>query len=311
MIRVTTGSRLHFGLFGLAAPAGGPAARSFGGCGLMVREPAVRVAVRPAGDWRADGPLAGRALDFARRFAGSLPPGALAPQHVTVEACPPEHAGLGVGTQLGLAVARALNRAAGLPDLDAAELARRVGRGARSAVGVHGFARGGFVVEGGQRAPGELAPLVAHAPFPAAWRVVLLRPAEGGAWHGERERAAFAALCGPTDPALTDRLCRLVLLGMLPALAEADLPAFGEAVSEFNARAGELFRPVQGGTYASAEVEEVIRWARRQSMHGVGQSSWGPTVFALAESEPQAAEWAARLEARYQQKWHATVSRAT
>jgi beta-RFAP synthase len=297
MIRVVTGSRLHFGLLGLAPPPGGPAARSFGGCGLMVREPAVGVSVRPAGDWHADGPLAARALDFARRFATTLPPDALAPQRVTVETCPPEHAGLGVGTQLGLAAALALNRAAGLPDLEVTDLARRVGRGARSAVGVHGFARGGFLVEGGQRTPGELAPLVAHAAFPEAWRVVLLRPPGDGPWHGERERAAFAAL--PAEPALTDRLCRLALLGLLPALAEADLPAFAAALGEYNARSGELFRPAQGGVYAGPAVAALVDWLHGQGVRGAGQSSWGQTVFAVAGDADRAAALAGAARHRW------------
>jgi beta-RFAP synthase len=293
MIRVTAGSRLHFGLLGLAGSAG----RAFGGCGLMVREPAVVVSARPAADWRADGPLAERALAFARRFAATLPPGALLPQHVMVEACPPEHAGLGVGTQLGLAVARALGRAAGLPDLSTAELARRVGRGERSAVGVHGFEHGGFIVEGGQRAPGELAPLVARRAFPEAWRVVLLCPPVEGSWHGERERAAFAAL--HADDATTDRLCRLVLLGLLPALAERDLSAFGAVLAEYNARSGELFRPAQGGTYASPTVAALVDWLHGQGVRGAGQSSWGPTVFAIVGDEGRAVD----LRRAARQRW--------
>src|SRR5215207_1822870 len=64
MTRVTTGSRLHFGLL-RPPPAGG--GRGFGGCGLMVEAPAVRVAVGPARDWSAAGPLADRALAVARR----------------------------------------------------------------------------------------------------------------------------------------------------------------------------------------------------------------------------------------------------
>jgi beta-RFAP synthase len=265
----------------------------------MVCEPAVSVAVRPAADWHADGPLAERALDAARRFAATLPPGTLAPQQVSVLACPPEHVGLGVGTQLGLAVARALNRAAGLPDLDAVELARRVGRGARSGVGVHGFDRGGFLVEGGQRAPGELAPLVAHAAFPPAWRVLLLVPRADGAWHGQREREAFAALQDRADPALTDRLCRLVLLGLLPALAEADLPAFAAALAEYNAHSGELFRPVQGGAYAGPAVAERVDWLHRLGVRGAGQSSWGPVVFAVVGDGDRAAELRRLAQARW------------
>src|SRR5437660_10762195 len=118
MTRVETGSRLHFGLL---RPAAAPGERAFGGCGLMVQAPAVRVAVRPAAAWDADGPAAGRALAFARRCADAL--GGAGPHHVTVEACPPEHVGLGVGTQLGLAVARALSRSAGRPEAGAVGLA--------------------------------------------------------------------------------------------------------------------------------------------------------------------------------------------
>ena len=80
-------------------------------------------------------------------------------------------------------------------------------------------------------------------------------------------------------------LCRLVLLGMLPALAEHDLEAFGEALYDFNCRAGEPFAPVQGGVYAGPRIAEVVAFVRQQGVRGVGQSSWGPTVFAVTEDE--------------------------
>ena len=162
----------------------------------------------------------------------------------------PEHVGLGTGTQLGMAVARALALAAGREDLGVAQLARLVGRGLRSGLGAHGFGRGGFLVEAGQSVPGTLAPLVAWSAVPDNWRVVLVLPGRRGSWHGARERDAFNQLAsGPA--AATDRLCRLVLLGMLPALAEADLDAFGAAVHEYNALAGEAFAALQGGIYVS------------------------------------------------------------
>ena len=50
-----------------------------------------------------------------------------------------------------------------------------------------------------------------------------------------------------------------MLLGLLPALAEADLPAFAAALAEYNARSGELFRPAQGGTYAGPAVAALVR----------------------------------------------------
>jgi beta-RFAP synthase len=284
MTRVQTGTRLHFGLI---APAPDAPGRRFGGCGLMVERPAVAVAVEPAADWSAAGPHADRALTAARGFVASLSPGAVPPHHITVEACPPDHVGLGVGTQLALGVARAVADSAGL-NLPTPELARRVGRGARSAIGVFGFDRGGFLVDGGKRSPDDLAPLVAHLPFPADWRVVLVTPAGGPRWHGAAEEAALAAATGADDA-----LCRLVLLGLLPALAEGDLPAFGAALSEFNARAGAAFRTAQGGTYASPATAAVVAWLRAHGARGAGQSSWGPTAFGVVGDENEAAALAA------------------
>jgi beta-ribofuranosylaminobenzene 5'-phosphate synthase len=294
MIRVTAPARLHFGLLSLPAEGedfwpdrqGTPAlpVRRFGGVGLMVESPALRLRVEPAPAWSAEGPLAERALAFARCFAQAVPDGSLPPHRLVIESAPPEHCGFGSGTQLGLAVARALAVAAGLPDLDPAELARRVGRGLRSALGVHGFDKGGFLVEAGKRSPDELAPLVARLPFPEPWCVVLaVAPGEQRV-HGDREWLAFHDLRGrPGRASAADALCRLVLLGMLPALVERDAEAFGEALYDFNARAGEMFAAVQGGTYGSPGVAESVAFARRQGVRGVGQSSWGPAVFAVVE----------------------------
>ena len=72
---------------------------------------------------------------------------------------------------------------------------------------------------------------------------------------------------------------------MLPALHEVDLPAFGEALYEFNRRVGEMFRPAQGSVYSQPATEEWVGFLRKQGVHGVGQSSWGPTVFAVLEAD--------------------------
>ena len=312
MVRVWTPCRLHFGLLSLGGD--GEAwpdrhgrrvlpARRFGGVGLMVERPGVQVAASPAAAWSAEGPLADRALVFAQRFAESVrrerPDAALPPQRLVVETAPPEHVGLGVGTQLGLATARELSEAWGC-FTDIEDLARRIGRGARSALGVHGFLHGGFLVESGKRDGDGLAPLAARASFPAEWRVVLAVPQEAPGLHGPGELEAFARLTAHArDSASTDALCRLVLLGMLPALAEADLAAFGEALYDFNARVGEAFAPVQGGVYAGPRVAECVAWLRGEGVRGAGQSSWGPTVFGVVADEDRAADLVRRLSARF------------
>src|SRR5208282_5500231 len=94
-------------------------------------------------------------------------------------------------------------------------------------------------------------------------------------------------------------LCRLVVLGMLPALVEADLEAFGEAVHDFNARAGETFAAVQGGIYASPRGAEIVAFLRRSGIRGVGQSSWGPALFAVVEDDDRARALAEALRARF------------
>ena len=313
MATVWTPCRLHFGLLSLAGD--GEAwpdrrgerllpARRFGGVGLMVEHPGVRVEASASAAWSADGPVAERALAFALRFAESVRrdrPGAEGPpQRVVVEEAPPEHVGLGVGTQLGLAVARALAEAWGLV-LDAPGLARGVGRGLRSALGVHGFAHGGFLVESGKRGGDEgLAPLAARAPFPPAWRLVLATPSPARGLHGREERQAFTRLAArPDGVRRTDALCRLVLLGMLPALAEADLEAFGECLHDFNARVGEAFAEVQGGVYADPRTAECVEFLRGEGVRAAGQSSWGPTVFAVVGDEGRAAHLRRRLAERF------------
>jgi beta-ribofuranosylaminobenzene 5'-phosphate synthase len=306
--RVTAPSRLHFGLLGLPTAGrghwpgldGGPGlpVRHFGGAGLMVDKPGLCLRVEPADDWTATGPLADPALGFARRFVGTLPQGEQRPFRVTVEFAPVEHTGLGVGTQVGLAVARAIAVETGHPDWCAVELAARVGRGERSAIGVHGFDLGGLIVVGGKRPAESMSPLVARYPFPADWRVLVYTPPGDTAWHGGRERQAFARLAeaGPS-PAETEALCRIVLTGMLPALAAADLEGFGEAVYEFNARVGNAFSPVQGGRYSGPGVAALVTKLRGIGVKGVGQSSWGPTVFAVVGS-PGAASDLQRATAR-------------
>jgi beta-ribofuranosylaminobenzene 5'-phosphate synthase len=302
MIRVVAPSRLHFGLFHV--PAKGeqqPGERAFGGVGLMADSPNVVVTVRPAASWQFEGTLAGRAQVFAARFMEWLPESQRRPFQVLVERCPREHTGLGVGTQLGLAVAKALAVGVGEPDTASVTLAARVGRGERSAIGVHGFDRGGLLADGG-KLPGEVvSPLVAQVRLPTAWRVVLFSPPTPANWHGHRERAAFATATGGDR----DSLRRIAKTAILPAAEAGDLRAFGEAVHEFNRRAGEPFAAAQGGPYASAEIAELIADVRSTGARGVGQSSWGPTVFAVVEDS----DTAMSLVLRFGRRVPVTVAR--
>jgi beta-ribofuranosylaminobenzene 5'-phosphate synthase len=278
MIRVVAPSRLHFGLFRVpTANTVRGSARVFGGVGLMIERPGVAVVVRPADSWQFEGPLASRAQAFAARFMFTMPEEHRRAFQVLVERCPVEHTGLGVGTQLGLAVAKALAVALDRTDVHSVALAARIGRGERSAIGVYGFDSGGLIVEGGKQPGQDVSPLVEHVTLPDAWRVVLFAPNTASRWHGEQERSAFAT----ASEGAPESLLRLAETAIVPAAQKGDIDAFGDAVYEFNRKAGEPFAAAQGGTYASTEIAELIAEVRKCGVKGVGQSSWGPTVFAV------------------------------
>ncbi|PYO98975.1 MAG: hypothetical protein DMD60_02735 [Gemmatimonadetes bacterium] len=118
-------ARLHFGVLDLRGDLG----RRFGGIGAAAPAPSLLLEARPAGELKAEGPDAARALEFARRFARHH--GLDLRLHFCLHRSIPAHAGLGSGTQLALAVARASAELSGLPT-DVTALARAVERGRRS-----------------------------------------------------------------------------------------------------------------------------------------------------------------------------------
>ena len=280
-------ARLHFGVLDLRGRLG----RCFGGLGAAIPSPSLLLEAAPATRVTADGPDAERAIEFAKRFLAfhRLPAGA----HLTLHRTIPSHAGLGSGTQLGLAVARALAELNGLPT-DPVELARATARGKRSAIGTWIFAQGGFIVEGGRR-PGseELAPLLARFSIPESWRCVVAVPAGRRGLSGDAEAKAFEELPSPPDREV-ERVSHLVLMQLLPALVEADLPSFGEALSAVQRITGSWFAGQQGGVFAPGPTERLIAAMAEAGAAGVGQSSWGPAAYGLVESDLAAAELARR-----------------
>jgi beta-RFAP synthase len=206
---------------------------------------------------------------------------------VSVDATVPPHAGLGSGTAIALAVAAAVRALHGMP-LDIAGDAVRLGRGARSGLGIGLFRDGGLVVDGGRGPATGVAPVIARLPFPDEWRVLLLLDSTRQGAHGRDEIEAFAAL--PAFPGeVAAHLCRLVVMKALPALVEQDLPNFGTAIAELQQRLGDYFSAAQGGSrFTSPHVAACLDLLAREGAHGIGQSSWGPTGFAFAASQAEA-----------------------
>jgi beta-ribofuranosylaminobenzene 5'-phosphate synthase len=274
-------ARLHFGVLDLRGSLG----RWFGGIGAAAPAPTILVSARRADTLEVNGIDADRAADFADRVLAhyGVKGGACVCVHRTL----PQHAGLGSGTQLALAVGRAVAELHGLPT-GAAALARAAGRGGRSAIGTWTFAGGGLVLEGGRRAATHaghgIGPLLVRLPFPPAWRCIVAVPSSRSGISGAAEAAAFAQLPAPPEHEI-EHVAHLVLLGLLPALAEADLTTFGSTLTAIQAMNGRWFAPVQGGTFAPGLSEELVTRMREWGAAGVGQSSWGPAVYGIVQGE--------------------------
>ena len=290
-VRIRAPARLHLGFLDMEGGLG----RRFGSLGVTLEELWTELLVTPAQAFAVAGAAeAGRARAMLERLAAAW---SLPPLQVVVERAIPTHAGLGSGTQLALALGVAAARAAGI-DRPAREVARLLERGTRSGIGIGAFEQGGFLVDGGRGPDGLPPPLTARLAFPAEWRLLLIFDPALEGLHGAGERTAFGSL-PPYSAELAGRLCRLVLMQLLPGIATFDLAAVGAAIGEIQRRVGDYFAPAQNGRFTSPAVSEVLAWLETEGVTGLGQSSWGPTGFAILADEDRAAACLRAAERRF------------
>jgi beta-RFAP synthase len=256
----------------------------FGGVGVMIDPPTVDVTILPSQTFALRGVLPERVTGFVETLVEQWKIGALPGCEIHV-AAPRDHTGLGVGTQLAIAVAVGLRRFLELPPISIPHLAKSLGRGARSAIGTIGFEHGGLIVDGGKIDAGPLNPFMRHT-LPADWRFVLICRRQQQGLAGDMEAGAFARL-PPVAETITTELLRITN-DLTVAVARKDCPAFGEAVYRFGRLAGECFAPAQGGPFADANTENLVAAIRDHGVPGVGQSSWGPMVFAVTPDDEAA-----------------------
>jgi beta-RFAP synthase len=206
--------------------------------------------------------------------------------------------GLGSGTQLGLAIVTALNRFVSQPSQDPAALTRAAGRGRRSAVGTYGFLHGGLIVERGRLPDQPLAELQLHLDLPDQWRFVLARPTAESGLSGYAESQAFQDLPRPPT-SLRAALCSELQRNLVPAAKARDIDSFGESLYRYGRLAGLFFVKAQGGPYNGPRIASLVDQLRKMGVAGVGQSSWGPTVFALTDSPKEAERLVDHLRGEY------------
>jgi beta-RFAP synthase len=279
-VTIRVPARLHLGFL----DPNGDAGRRFGSIGLPLSEPETVVTLSRAGETAVEGPQRERAASHLATLGRHL--GIRGRHRLVIEEAIPSHAGLGSGTQIALAVSAALRTLHRLP-LDIGGDAALLARGARSGSGIASLDSGGLIVVAGKAEGGAPPPVVARLPFPEEWRVILILDHGGHGLHGQAEVEAFSSL-PPFPAAGSGEICRRVLMGVMPALVERDLGAFGAAIAAIQVLVGTHFAPAQGGVFTSRRVEAVARGLAAAGAVGIGQSSWGPTGFAFAPSQEAA-----------------------
>ncbi len=245
----------------------------------------------------AVGTLAEEISACVRRCCATWRLRAAPPCRIELQSVPQRHVGLGSGTQLACSVATGLAAWLGRPTPSPVDLARLTGRGQRSAVGTYGFALGGMIVEAGRVPEEPLSPLECRVEIPAAWRFVLVESPERRGLSGLDEQQAFADL-PPVSAAVRDQLIAEVRQNMLPAISSQDCAAFGESLFRYGRLAGMCFAPVQGGPYNGPQIEQLVHDIRQSGVAGVGQSSWGSTVFCVVKDQDAAERLACDLPRR-------------
>jgi len=277
-VSIKTPARLHLGLIDMNGDLG----RMFGGLGVGIDHPNVVLTAETASDFSVTGQEVELTEKLAKQFFSRYQ---IQPKvHLTVAQVIPAHVGLGSGTQLAMAVAVALAKIFKI-SVSISELATIMGRAKRTSVGTAIFQKGGLVVDGGKNIKtNTFPPLIYQHPFPKDWRFVIAVPNQNKGLSNSEEINTFCKLSKMPSCDVA-KICRLTMLKLLPALAEKDIQNFGEALTQIQVLTGNHFAQAQGGTYCSPISSKCIDFMKEIGAYGVGQSSWGPALYAVVEQK--------------------------
>ena len=278
-VYVKTPARLHLGLIDMNREL----SRVFGGLGIGINYPNVILEASQSNKIKITGERKELSEKYVKRFLEKYE--VQKKFCIEVKSVIPEHSGLGSGTQLALAIAKALAKLSNI-EAPIQELSLTMGRGKRTGVGTAIFDQGGFVVDGGKTIDnttgkiGKLSPLIFSRSVPEDWRFVVVIPDVKKGLANIKEFVAFqeVPIMRSEDVGI---ICRLILMKLLPSLIENNIKNFGEALTKIQITVGKSFSSVQGGIFSSTIVEEGIEYLIKLGAYGAGQSSWGPTFYGL------------------------------
>jgi len=275
-MKIKTPSRLHFGIIDLSREFD----RQYGAFGITLKngyeidiEP-IEAGIQVKGSER-EKKIAKRVYQkLKERFDVSKG------FRIVVEDSIPDHVGLGSTTQFTLGTGYGMLKEIG-EDLSIIKLAQLLERGRFSAIGTHGFEKGGFILEGGKVKKNEISPLLKRTKVPEDWRFLIICPKKERGYDEEEERPIMEDLT--VDRKYPGKICHNILMGILPSLEREDIVSFGEHLTRIQELVGESFSDYQKGIYHPV-ISDVVK-SLIDKTYGGGQSSWGPTAYGLVREK--------------------------
>jgi beta-ribofuranosylaminobenzene 5'-phosphate synthase len=302
-VAIQSPARLHFGLLEVCAGQD----RLFGGLGAMIEQPSTQLSLKidpssvPNRPWTykidAEEPWNSRIESVLKRWIGANAITGLPSIQIRLENQPRMHAGLGSGTQIACATVSLLSNWSKTDSpIPTEKLAKITQRGKRSYVGLAGHGQGGFLVDHGVSTSGSERQIDRYD-IPLEWCVVLAKPLSTATISGVVENDYFgqSQFPNPYRESMWDRIQSEIV----PALQTADLNQFGSSLYEYGRDAGRVFAKVQGGIYRDQVVALLIDWIRAQGVLATGQTSWGPTVYAILGNQDDADDLQRQLLQRF------------
>lgn len=220
---------------------------------------------------------------------------------VNVKETIPKHLGMGSQTALALSIGHALAELYNL-SVDIEEMAIALGRSDIVALGFNSFQTGGFIVDGGYKIKDKgrrVPPCLFRYPIPEDWLFVVCipeKPIPEILKIKENEEEILNTL-KPMPEQMSDRLSRMMLMQVMPAIMEHDVKTFGKYITAFNSRLGGFWGGFQeGNTYCDPIVEAGINILLDNGAYGACQTCWGPTFYGIVDNGAIARKLVEKLE---------------
>ncbi len=283
--------------------------RCYSGLGLMLQQPVMTIEAKFADRFKvldSTEEQENRIVDAAQRSNDFLGHDRLPPLEMLVSQSPNLHSGLGSGTQLACAVATLIatyfdqlenpsdeqfinardlwiRNSRLMPDEHSA-LAAASGRGKRSHIGLDGFLHGGWVYDTGCDGP------IVHdddyrttvlKQFPSQWSVLLFENPNGRGVSGSEEQSFFDR-SEKSSNKYSSQMLELIDECILPGLDQSCFELFGPAITRYNQLAGMLFEPATTQNHPLESPDDLTEVLHQLGLFAVGQSSWGPTHWAIS-----------------------------